>query len=107
MKLYHVTRKTNLDSILANGLDPAKAKMRRKSVWAVVKSRAPWAIVHVMSKPWNRDAKLSDLIVIEITIPKAKVRRHATAIYYTCPEVGSIPVTAEMVKPAADFGKTR
>lgn len=105
MKLYHVTRRENLASILANGLDPKLAKGVRKSVWGVVKTRAAWAIIHVLAKPWNAGATLADLVVIEMTLPRAGVRRYQTAIWYTLPGGTTIPVTPEMVKDAAQFGR--
>ena len=107
MKIYHVTHRRNLKSILANGLDPKLAKGKRKSVWGVVKSRVEWALVHVLAKPWNADAKLSDLVVIEITLPKASLRRYKTAIWYTAETVGSVKVTMKMVAEGTSFGKVK
>lgn len=105
VKLYHVTHKSNLESILAGGLDPAKAKGLRKSVWGVVRTRAAWAIVHVLSKPWNAGATLEDVVVIELRLPKKAVRRYHVGIWHTAPGTGVIPVTANMVKDAAQFGR--
>lgn len=105
MKLYHVTHRDNLPSILANGLDPSLAKNRRKSVWGVVRSRAAWAIVHVLAKPWNAEARISDLVVIEVSLPKSEVRRYKTGVWYTVEGRGPVAVTHEMVRPASHFGK--
>jgi len=105
MTIYHVTRRENLASILADGLDPSRAKGVRKSVWGVVKSRTPWAIIHVLSKPWNRGATLADLVVIELTLPRRSVRRYQTAIWFTVEGLGNVPVTPDMIRDPADFGK--
>lgn len=106
MKIYHITRRENLTSILAGGLDPQRAKGVRKSVWGVTPGHVAWALIHVLSKPWNADAALNDLVVIEINLPRSKVRRYQRKIWYT---IGTecVPVTADMVKDAAEFGKVR
>lgn len=104
MKIYHVTHKRNLPSILKMGLDPQRAKNTRKAVWGVVKTRVAWALVHVLSKPWNANASLSDLVVIEIELPKAKVRRYKPTIWFTTPDVGCVAVTEKMILNPADFG---
>ena len=105
MTLYHVTRRENLDSILRDGLDPSKAKGKRKSVWGVVGTRVAWAIVHVQSKPWNRGVTLDDLVVIRLTLPRTSVRRYHVGVWHTVEGLGSVPVTPEMVLDPADFGK--
>jgi hypothetical protein len=105
MTLYHVTARTNLPSILANGLDPSRAKGKRKSVWGVVGTRVAWAIVHVLSKPWNKGLSLDDLVVIRISLPKRSVRRYQTAIWYTVEGLGCIPVTEDMILDPAIFGR--
>jgi hypothetical protein len=104
MKIYHVTNRSNLKSILKGGLDPKRAKGKRKAVWGVVVSRVEWALVHVLTKPWNKDATLADLVVIEISLPKANLRRYKSTIWFT-KDVKSVPVTVDMVKPASSFGK--
>ena len=107
MKLYHVTRRDNLPSILADGLDPERARGKRKSVWGVTAGQVQWALVHVLAKPWNRDARLSDLVVIELSLPRSAVRRYHRTIWYTVPGHGSIPVTEAMLRDPADYGKAR
>lgn len=105
MKIYHVTRRENLASILVNGLDPALAKSIRKSVWGVTRGQVTWALIHVLAKPWNADATLADLVVIEIDLPRSQVRRYQRSIWYTLPGSGAVAVTAEQVKDAAIFGR--
>ena len=107
MKLYHITRRENLDSILSSGLDPQRAKGVRKSVWGVTPGHVAWALIHVLAKPWNKGATLSDLVVIELTLSRSQVRRYQRKIYYTTASVVSVPVTADMVIDASEFGKVR
>lgn len=106
MKIYHVTTRDNLPSILQRGLDPGMSRGKRKSVWGVVRSRVEWAIVHVLAKPWNSDAKLSDLVVIELTLPKKDVRRYKPTIWRTVEGLGCVPVTPSMLMAADDFGRS-
>jgi hypothetical protein len=102
MKLYHVTHRKNLPSILARGLDPLRAKGVRKAVWGVVRTRVAWAIIHVLGKPWHKNATLGDLVVIEIQLPRRDVRRYKSGIWYTSQNVSVKP---GQVIEAGLFGK--
>lgn len=107
MKLYHITARKNLKSILRTGLDPQRARGVRKSVWGVTPGHVAWALIHVLAKPWNKGAALSDLVVIEMTLPRSQVRRYQRKIWYTVETVECVPVSASMVLDAAEFGKVR
>ena len=103
--LYHVTNRKNLASILQNGLDPKKARMKRKSVWGVTRSRIAWAIIHVMAKPWNRSASIGDMAVIRFSISRNKIRRYKKSIWYTIEGIGRIPITNDNLIEAVGLGK--
>lgn len=101
MTLHHVTNRRNLRSILRTGLDPSRAIGRRKAVWGVTESRVGWAIVHTLSKPRDRNARLSDIVVIRFTIARARARRFGKGVWYV---PATIPIDPADVIGAPTYG---
>ena len=77
MKLYHATPNSNLNSILTEGLLPAKAMKSRKFVWLHTASRSHWAILHTCR---NHGVDWNDVTVIEVEIPRSWVKSHKLTI---------------------------
>ena len=80
MKLYHATPKTNLGSIQNEGLDPKRAKGKEVLVWLHTQSRREWAILHTATK---HKCEISDVIIIEVSVPRSKLRRRWRGIWTT------------------------
>ena len=80
MKLYHATPKTNLESIQSEGLDPNRSTGKEAVVWLHTQSRRDWAILHTATK---HKCEVSDVIVIEVEIPRSKLRRRWRGIWVT------------------------
>ena len=80
MKLYHATRKSNLESIRAEGLDPNRSTGKEAVVWLHTASRREWAILHTTEK---YNCEVSDVIVIEVSVPRSKLRRRWRGIWVT------------------------
>lgn len=80
MKLYHATPKANLESIQIEGLDPTRSKGKEALVWLHTKSRRDWAVLHTINR---HKCEVSDVIVIEVEIPRLKLRRRWRGIWTT------------------------
>ena len=91
MKLYHATRKSNLESIRAEGLDPNRSTGKEAVVWLHTASRRDWAILHIINR---HKCEVSDTIVIEVSVPRSKLRRRWRGIWVT-------PITIK------EFGRIR
>ena len=80
MKLYHATPKTNLESLQNEGLDPNRSQGKEVLVWLHTASRRDWAILHTINR---HNCEVSDVIVIEVEIPRLKLRRRWRGIWTT------------------------
>ena len=99
MKLYHATPKANLESIRTNGLDPNRSTGKEAVVWLHTRSRRDWAILHVSNK---HKCEVSDVIVIEVSVPRSKLRRRWRGLW-TTPE----PITEFVsITDAHEFAKS-
>lgn len=72
MPLYHVTPTSNLESILASGVEPELSKGARKLSWWVTRERLPWALAHCSIR---HDIKVADLSVVSVYRPLKKGRK--------------------------------
>ena len=86
MKLYHATTRQNLDSILRDGLRVAKADpaAKIKGCWMATASNRPWGVLHTIQK---HKAQLADVVVIEVTIPRNRLNRFRTGLWFTTQDV--------------------
>jgi hypothetical protein len=74
--LRHATPWRNLISILTHGILTAKSQGRYKAVWLHEPDRSEWAALHTVARHGGR---VEDVAVIEVTVPKAWLRRHGGA----------------------------
>ena len=81
MKLYHATKRANLESIQSHGLLVSKADARAKikGCWLHTRSMSPWGVVHTIRK---HKADLADVIIIEINVPRSWLTRFRTGLWY-------------------------
>lgn len=77
--MYHATPAENLPSILRRGLLKARSKGRLKAVWAVPAAGIPWACMHVA---WKHGVPITDVVVIEMDVPKSWLRRSQRNLYW-------------------------
>ena len=80
MKLYHATPKANLESIRATGLDPNRSTGKEAVVWLHTRSKTEWAIIHTTDR---HKCEVSDVIVIEVSVPRSKLRRRWRGLWTT------------------------
>ena len=79
MQLRHATLKSNLESIMREGLLPSKSRGKRQAVWLHTASRTPWAILHMQSK-WA--SALEDVVILTVEIPRSWLTRHQAGLWY-------------------------
>lgn len=84
MKLQHTTLARNIPGIMRDGIDPKRSKGRLAAVWLHVPSRKDWAIVHTLTRHGGR---VSDVVVLDVTVPRSWLRRSAWRGKYYCTRV--------------------
>jgi hypothetical protein len=86
MKLYHATTRQRLASIQANGLRVACAdpSAKIKGCWLATASNRSWGVLHTIRK---HKAALEDVVVLEITIPRGRLTRFRTGLWYATEDV--------------------
>lgn len=80
MKLYHTTLKANLASINEKGIDPSYSRGPEKVVYLHTRSRTERAILHIQTR---YDAPLESISVIQVDVPRSKLRREARGVWAT------------------------
>ena len=60
---YHVTLKSNADSILKNGIEPNRSTGQLAVSWYVTGQRLWWAIAHIAAK---QNCSVDDLVVFRL-----------------------------------------
>ena len=88
VRLFHATTRQNLPSIQANGLlvSKADATARIKGVWLHSASQRPWATLHTVRK---HTAQLDDVVVLEVRVPRASLRRFKTGLWYSSTDIAA------------------
>lgn len=101
MKLYHATTRTRLASIQTHGLRVANADptAKIKGCWLHTASNSPWAVVHTQRK---HGASLANVVVIEVTVPRSRLTRFRTGLWYTTQDIPAAWLGT--VTPGAAFG---
>lgn len=86
MKLYHCTTRTALASILTEGLRVVKADhaAKIKGCWLASASNRSWGVVHTIRK---HKAQLEDVVVIEVNIPRGRLTRFRTGLWFSTQDV--------------------
>ena len=90
MKLYHATPKSNLDSIFADGLDPAFSTGKAKVIWLHTKSRRHWAIAHVQKR---HRCNLDEVVLIEVNVPRSRLQRRWRGLWTTTETLMEFTIT--------------
>jgi len=85
--LYHVTPARNIDSIVRHGVQVDYSLGARQVSWWVRLGMLHWAAVHVMSK---HATNLSDIVVVEATIPAYQLRRYSLDGVFYC--LADVPI---------------
>ena len=80
MKLYHATPRKNIDSIKATGIDPDYSTGKIVAVWLHTKSRREWAVLHTQRR---HNVGASDIVIIEVEVPREDLRRRYKGIWST------------------------
>lgn len=101
MKLYHATTRTALASIQAHGLRVANADpaAKIKGCWLATASNRPWGVLHTQRK---HHATLGDVVVIEVNVPRNRLTRFRTGLWYTTQDVPAAWLGT--VTPGTAFG---
>jgi hypothetical protein len=68
--LYHVTLKTNIESIYDNGLQPHLATGKEAKTWLVSEEKLLWAIAHCANR---HNVLISNLAIIPVHAIPAKI----------------------------------
>ncbi len=86
MQLYHATTRQALASIQATGLRVANAdpQAKIKGCWLATASNRAWGVVHTQRK---HGAALADVVVIEVRVPRSRLTRFRTGLWYTTNDV--------------------
>jgi hypothetical protein len=98
--LWHATHQSNLDSIRANGLDPARSTGKRSAVWLHTSSCSAWALLHCAKRHgWS----VEDLIIVQVSVPRAALRRSSSRGLWWTPAL--VPVTSTTVRTPGDIAR--
>jgi hypothetical protein len=89
VKLRHATPRRNIISILTDGLLTRKSQGRLKAVWLHTAGRSEWAALHTVARHGGR---VEDVVVIEIAVPRAWLKRHGGNVRGVWRSVRDIPV---------------
>lgn len=79
--LYHVSPRSNFDSIMEVGVSPAFSIGRKTCIWLVDFNKLPWAMAHVSER---KDVSVLHLLVFTVCSPKTELRRAPWAGVYQC-----------------------
>lgn len=71
--VFHVTLKTNADSIITSGIDPLKSNKSHKASWFVDRYSIKWAIAHTLEK--HPEATPLDIIIFKVELKRTE-RKH-------------------------------
>jgi hypothetical protein len=85
--LRHATPARNLESILRLGILTAKSRGALKAVWLHAAGRSHWASLHTVRRHGGR---VEDVVVLEVQVPRAWLKRHGTAVKGIWPSVRDI-----------------
>ncbi len=82
MLLYHATTRTNLESILKEGLLVSHADLaaRTKGVWLHTKAKSQWAILHTQRR---HRATLEEVVVLAVDIPRRWLKHFQSGLWWT------------------------
>jgi hypothetical protein len=82
MKLRHATTKSRAKRIEREGFKVAKAdpNAKIKGCWFCSPSNSAWGVLHTIRK---HGARLEDVVVIEVEIPRSQLRRFRRGLWYT------------------------
>ncbi len=95
MKLRHATTKKAAAAIARQGfrLDKADPEAKIKGVWLHTPSASPWAVLHTIRK---HGARLADVVVIEVEIPRSQLRRFRRGLWYAQVNIPASAIRGEM-----------
>lgn len=63
--MYHVTHRAKVPAIERNGLNPMKARGRRKCVWVCSLVKLAWAAKHIAD---NHKWRAGDLVILRVCV---------------------------------------
>lgn len=72
MDLWHATTKSNVASIITNGLDPHKATGKIKGVWLHTRSKREWAILHTQKR---HSVDLDQIALLKVSVDRKHLTR--------------------------------
>ena len=78
--LYHATPASNIESIIAHGLDPSRAQGRRRETYLHTPARREWAIEHTMEK---HGISREDVAYFEVDVNRRDLTRRWRGIWST------------------------
>ena len=100
MILYHATLKRNLDSILQTGLNPEYSKGKERVIYLHTASRRHWAILHTATR---HSASLYDILIIEVNVPRGKLRRRRRGLWTTNQPITDIGAQTEAAEYSTGY----
>lgn len=85
MIVRHATPRRNLRSIRAQGLLPGRSRGKLPVVWVHTPATTLWAMYHTGKRHGGR---VEDVLVIELDIPRAWLRRKTRGLWYCDRTIG-------------------
>jgi glyoxylase-like metal-dependent hydrolase (beta-lactamase superfamily II) len=83
VRYRHATLRQHLPSILAVGLDPARALAPPAVVWLHTPGQTPGAVLHVVER---HGVLLADVILLDVQVPRSWLQRAGQGLW-TCDRV--------------------
>lgn len=101
MKLRHATTRRKAAQIARNGFRVSKADQNAKikGCWFCAPSASAWAVLHTIRK---HGAKLNEVVVIEVEIPRSQLRRFRRGLWYSATDVPPTAIRGQI--EGATFG---
>jgi len=91
--MVHATTRRSLRSILVDGrLRADKSKVSRRAVYLATPAQRLWAVDHVARR---HGVKISDVVLIEVNVPRTWLRRHNRSLWYCMRDI-PVPMTAKV-----------
>lgn len=86
MKMYHITHKDNLLSILNEGLIPSYSQGKHKVIWLCTSRQVPYMVGYISR--WKR-CESYELITLKVFIQRIYMQRQRDGTWYTAHKIDS------------------
>lgn len=84
MMVRHATQRSNLSSIMRDGLLPSLSQGKQKVCWLHTASKSVWGVLHTIKR---HGGTMEEVVVIELDVPRAWLTRSSVKGLWKCDRV--------------------